>query len=224
MPAAAKKLTAPQDLVEVFDVEQGSEEWRRLRLGLPTSSRFAHVLAEGDGKVRTKYLYQLAGEILSGEPAEDFKSPAMVRGNEMESEAREWYARTRFADLTPVGFVRRTVRAPLGNDFMIGASPDSEISKRKGLELKTEKPELLIARLERGAGGFPSEHRAQIMGTMLCKDYEEMDLVCFYRGMPTNAVFTVERDEVYIRRLREELERFDYDLRMLVNKIRAMGK
>jgi hypothetical protein len=51
-----------------------------------------------------------------------------------------------------------------------------------------------------------------------------MDLVCFYRGMPTNAVFTVERDEVYIRRLREELERFDYDLRMLVNKIRAMGK
>jgi len=218
------KPKPPQDEVEFFDdVEQGSDEWKRLRLGLPTSSKFSAILAEGEGKMRTAYLYQLAGEILSGEPYEGFRNSAMERGNLMEPEARDFYARTRFVDLTPVGFIRRTVRCPLGTDFVIGASPDAQVDKRKGLELKTMAPHLIIEVALRGAAGLPPQFRAQIQGTMWVADWDEMDLMIFYRGMPIAPTFTIVRDDTYIMRLRDNVERFSYDLRKLVERIKAMG-
>lgn len=226
MTAKAKAKEPIADLVEFFDqeeIQQGSEEWRKLRCGIPTASCFADVMAEGEGKMRTKYLYRLAGEILTGEAAEDYKNGYMARGNEMEPEARDWYARTRFVDASPIGFVRRTVRSPMGEDFVVGCSPDSQVGPRKGLEIKTEKPELLIARLERGAAGFPTEHKWQVHGTMWVTDWQEMDVVIFYRGMPTNAVFTVRRDEAIIAQLRNKVEIFHYDLKQLVARIRKMG-
>src|ERR1035437_6023550 len=51
--------------LEIFDCEQGTEEWASLRLGIPTASRFADVMAGGEGKMRTRYLRELAGEIIS---------------------------------------------------------------------------------------------------------------------------------------------------------------
>lgn len=213
----------PKDEVEFIDVDQRSEEWHALRSGIPTASRFADIMAGGDGKGRTGYLRQLAGEILSGEPAEMFQTKAMQRGIEMEPEIRDWYERTKFADLKQIGFVKRTVRRSFARDFVIGCSPDSQVGERRGLEIKTEKPELLVARLESGARGFPSEHRAQLQGTMLVCDWEEMDLVIGYGRMP-KAEFTLMRDDVYIARLLDELERFSYDLEQLVAKIKKMGR
>ena len=224
MAKTATKLKPLTDEVEFFrDVEQLSDEWRNLRLGTITASSMSKVLAQGEGKVRAAYLRQLAGERLTGIPAEGFDTPAMARGREMEGEARDWYSRTRFADCSPVGFVRRLVRCPLGTDFAVGCSPDSQTGPRKGLEIKTARPDLLIEILERGAAGLPTEHRAQTQGTMWVCDWDAIDLVVFYRGMPTNAKFTVLRDDDYIAKLRDECERFDYDLRMLVEKIRRMG-
>lgn len=216
----------PVDLVEFFDadqIEQGSDEWREMRRAIPTASCFADIMAEGDGKSRKNYLNKLAGEIMTGEAAEDFTNGAMLRGKEQEPEARAWYERTRFIDVKQVGFVRRTVRCPLGEDFMIGCSPDGQVGPRKGVEFKTEKPQLLIPRLERGAAGFPTEHRWQLIGTMWVCGWDEMDIVIFYRGMPANAVFTLKRDDALIAQLRNKVEIFNYDLQQLVAKIRKMG-
>ncbi len=226
--SAIKKETPLQDLVEVIaDVEQGSEEWSALRRGLPTASRFKTIMAEGkdggDSLTRRKLLYQLAGEIITGETAKTFRSEDMDRGNQMEPEARDYYARTRFADLEPIGFIRRTVRRPLGSDFIVGCSPDSKVGPRKGLEIKTMQPDLLIELALRGAAGFPSEHRAQCQGTMWVADWDEIDLMIYYRSMPVAPTFTVQRDDVYIAKIIEAVEVFHYDLYRLVEKIRNMG-
>jgi hypothetical protein len=211
--------------IEVFaDVEQGSPEWFALRLGIPTASRFAAVCATGkDGTVagsltRSKLMRVLAGEILTGETAETFRNDAMERGSNMEAEARDYYARTRFVELERIGFIRR--RLPSGR--FVGCSPDSLIGKSKALEIKTSRPDLIIEIGDKGTG-FPPEHRAQVQGTMWVAEIEEVDLMIYYRGMPYAPTFTVRRDEAYIKDLSDSVEIFDWELHKLVEREKSRG-
>ena len=222
MKAPTKK--PPQPAVEIFeDIEQGSDEWFQLRLGIPTASNFATMMASGkdggESKTRRDLMYRLAGEILTGKPSEGaFKSAAMQRGNDMEAEARQHYIDTHFADVRQVGFIRR--KLPSGR--YAGCSPDALIGDKKALELKTMAPHLMIERLVNGAG-MPPEHRAQIQGTMWVGDLEEVDLLLFYSGMPVAPKFTVRRDDTYIKQISNAVEIFEYETRMLVEKIRKMA-
>jgi len=207
-----------------FDVEQGSEEWFTLRLGIPTASVFGIIMADGrDGepsKTRTQLMRVLAGEQLTGMPGEGkIVTAAMERGKEMEPEAVEQYVNRHFdVEAREVGFVRR--RLPSGN--FVGCSPDRLIGDRKALEVKTMRPDLLIERLEKGAG-MPSEHKAQVQGTMWVADLAEVDLVLFYRGFPVSPKFTCVRDDHYIAALARAVEIFEFETRQLVAKIRSMG-
>lgn len=225
----AKAATVPKarsSVVEIVDCEQGSDDWFQARLGLPTASNFGTIMASGkDGGEsigRRRLLYRLAGEILTGVPGETYKSKSMERGNDMEPEARDYYARTTFVELTRVGFVRRTILRRSGPDLVVGASPDSLIGRRGALEIKTMMPELLIEHVVRGAA-IPAEHRAQCHGTMWVCDLEYVDLMLFYRGMPVAPKYRIERDETFIREISDAVEVFDYELRKLVEKLRAMG-
>lgn len=205
--------------IENGQVEQGSPEWYALRRGLPTASNFGTIMASGrdggESKTRQKLLYDLAGELLTGESAESFSNAAMERGKKMEEEAREHYAFTRGVVVERIGFVRNK----LANGVVVGCSPDGFVGRTKGLEIKTMIPRLIIEQLVRGAG-MPTEHRAQVQGTILVAELESVDLALFYHGMPKAPVFTVERDEVFIKQLTDEIERFDYELRTLLDKVR----
>lgn len=215
---AHAQVKPPPGLIEIFDVEQGSDEWRRLRLGMVTASVLSSVLASGkdggDSKMRKKLLYKLAGEILSGEPAEDYSNAYMARGNAMEEAAREHYAFTRGVELTPVGFVRRTL--PGGQ--VVGCSPDSFIGTDGVLEIKTMTPALLVELCE--TGRFPTEHRAQCHGTLWITGRRWVDLKIFYSGYPESPTFRIERDEIYIREISDAVEVFCWDLANIVARRR----
>lgn len=214
---AARPGFGPVEIIE--DCEQGSDAWFALRLGIPTASNFAKLLRDADAKTRGEYMRRLAGERLTGLPAETYRSKAMERGNEMEGEAREHYARENFGEVERIAFIRR--KLPSGR--YVGASPDALIRKRRGaLEIKTMIPEKMIERLERGAG-MPTEHRAQVHGTMMVGELDFVELTLFYRGMPIVPKFKVGRDETYIREIADAVEVFDSELHKLVQKIRSMG-
>lgn len=202
-------------MIEIIDVEQGSEEWFKARLGLPTASNFSTIMASGrsggESKTRDKLLKQLAGEILTGEPAEAYTNFAMERGKAMEGEAREFYAFARDVVPTRVGFVRNGI---------MGCSPDSLIGEDGVLEIKTQAPHLLIDTLTRGT--FPSEHRAQCQGSLLVTERKWVDLLVFYRGMPP-FIQRQERDEPYIQEIKDAVDIFEGELRKLVDRIKAMG-
>jgi hypothetical protein len=70
---------------------------------------------------------------------------------------------------------------------------------------------------------IPPEHRAQIQGNMwVCeRDYWDFTLY-FHRAMPAVDV-RVYRDEVYIKELADQVERFNFDLKRLVEQLRKMG-
>jgi hypothetical protein len=194
-------------------VEQGSPEWFQARLGIPTASCFAQVLAKGEGKTRKTYMMKLADEAVSGEPMESFTNGHTERGNEMEDEARLFYAFMHSCQPYRVGFVRHDgVRA--------GCSPDSLIGDDGLLEIKTKLPHLLAeCRL---SGKFPAEHKAQCQGALWITGRKWIDLAIYWPKRPL-FVIRAERDEDYIAKLAEEVSNFNYELEQVITKLRACG-
>ena len=93
--------------MRVHDVDQGTREWSRVRLGIPTSSRFNDLLtpktlkpAKGDA-----YLYELLAAWALGATISDGGSKWMERGTELEAEARRAYQWETGSTVTEVGFV-----------------------------------------------------------------------------------------------------------------------
>lgn len=218
---AAKAPKPPKSLLKVYDDPQGSEEWFKARLGIPTASMFATIMAEGadggDSMTRQQYLYRLAGEVVTGQQAEEtFKSRAMERGKEMEPLAIEDYERRTGRAVTRVGFATNFEGLKL-----CGASADGLVGFDGGIETKTCRADLMIGLLERGVRALP-QHRPQVMGNMLVWEREWWDLKIFWPGLPD---FTVRifRDDTYIKRLHDEVQRFNYDLKQLVERMKRMG-
>lgn len=198
--------------IELFDFAQNSPEWFAARCGLPTASNFSAILAKGEGKTRKSYLNKLAAEIITGEPGESFTTQAMERGREMEAEARDLYEFLTDEPAHPVGFIKN------GNK---GASPDRLIGPNGGLEIKTQRGDLLVETLL--ANKFPSEHKAQVQGNLWVCEREWWDLVVYWPRMPMFRI-RAYRDEAYIANLAAEVERFNADLQETVALIRRYGK
>jgi hypothetical protein len=199
-------------VIEIFDMDQGGDEWVKARLGLPTASKFATIMAKGEGKTRSEYLRKLAGEILTGEPMDSYSNIHMERGKTQEDEARDLYAFITDAEIHRVGFVRNGQK---------GASPDSLVGEDGGLEIKTALAHIQIERLMRG--GLPPEHKAQVQGNIMVLERDWWDFCSYSPKLPLLKV-RVPRDESYIANMAGEIDRFNDELADLVERIRHYGE
>lgn len=191
---------------EIFTCDQGTAEWHEARRGIVTASCFKDVLAKGQGKTRTKYLYTLAGEIITGEVQDGYSNAHMERGHEFEDHARQQYAFENDVQIEQVGFIRRG---------RIGCSPDGLVGGDGMTEVKSKLPHLQIDVLERGK--MPPEHYAQVQGQLWIADRAWCDFISYWPGLPL-FVGRVDRDEKYIADMAAEIERFIEDLDALAAK------
>lgn len=202
-------------MLEILDCEQNSEAWYQARTGLPTASMFGTIMATGKGggesKTRRSYLMRLAGEILTGVPEESYQNADMIRGHQMEPEAREAYAFVTDAEPTLVGFIRNGSK---------GASPDALIGANGLLEVKTKKASILVDL--HVTGGFPSEHKAQCQGALWVAEREWIDLACYWPGLPI-FIKRMHRDEAYIREIASAVDQFNQELAQVVEYMRRRG-
>lgn len=202
-------------MMMVIDCEQGTSEWFRIRSGMPTASEFATVMAKGkdggDSKTRKTYMLKLAGEILTGEPMEQFTNIHMERGKIMENEARNLYCFQTDYDLQRVGFI---INGPKG------CSPDSLIGDKGMVEIKTQLPHLLIDTLLKG--DFPPEHKAQCQGGLLVAEREWIDIAVYWPRLPL-FVKRAYRDDAYIAQLSKAIEIFNNELTETVERVRALS-
>lgn len=199
-------------MIEIMEMEQGGDEWKAARLGIPTASRFKDVLAKGEGKMRKTYMLKLAGEILTGEPMDSFNNIHMERGKVMEDDARQMYSFLNDkANLQRVGFVKNGVK---------GCSPDSMIDTDGMLEIKTELPHLLIDTIV--SDNFPAEHKAQCQGGLWIAEREWIDIAIYWPKLPL-FVKRAYRDEGYITNLSGAVAIFNEELAALVEKIKSYG-
>jgi hypothetical protein len=202
-------------MVDILPCEQNSEAWFRARMGIPTASKFATVLAKGrDGgasKTRKEYMLKLAGELLTGEPMEHYSNHHMERGHEMEPEARSLYAFMRDCEPQVVGFVR------YGNK---GCSPDSLVDANGMVEIKTKLPHLQIDCLLNDC--IPAEHKAQCQGALWVAEREWIDFVSYWPKLPL-FVIREHRDEDYIAKLSAAVDQFNDELAEMVERIRKLS-
>lgn len=197
-------------MIEIINCEQGTPEWFAARVGIPTASRFSDILAKGEGKTRGRYLRDLAAEIIRGTPEEEtYTNTHMERGKAQEDEARRLYAFMADADPVQVGFIR---------DGRKGCSPDSLIGDDGGLEIKTALGHIQIERLQRGT--LPSEHVAQVQGSLWVTSRKWWDFVSYSPGLPP-LISRVERDEPYIATLAKAVDAFNEELDALVASVRG---
>jgi hypothetical protein len=200
----------------IMDCEQNSPEWYAARAGLPTASEFHTVMAKGkageESKTRKTYLLKLAGEILTGEPMENYTNTHMERGKVMEEEARDCYAFMKDAEPQRVGFIRN------GNT---GCSPDSLIGASGLLEIKTKLPHLMIECLLRDE--FPPEHKAQCQGALWVAEREWIDIAVYWPKLPL-FVKRATRDDGYIANLAGAVAKFNDELAETVERIRRYGE
>lgn len=199
--------------LEIVSCEQNSDEWFRARMGIPTASEFATVLAKGkgggDSKTRQTYLYKLAGEIITGDPMESFSNAHMERGKIMEDDARCLYEFMTDSECERVGFIRSGRK---------GASPDSLVGNAGMVEIKTKLPHLMIETILRGE--FPPEHKAQCQGQLWVAEREWIDIAVYWPGMPL-FITRATRDEEFIKLLSEAVDAFNEELDGVVARVRA---
>lgn len=201
--------------VEIIDCGQNSPEWFDCRKGIVTASQFKTILAKGKGGgesiTRRKYLYTLAGEIITGVPSESFSNRNMERGHAMEDEARSFYSFLNDIEPERVGFIRNGRK---------GASPDGLLGTAGLLEIKTAIPSVLIELLVKDQ--FPPEHKAQTQGQLMVAEREWVDICCYWPAMPS-LIKRASRDEMYISELSHAISIFNEELDELVERIKKYG-
>ena len=173
-------------------VAQGTDQWRRLRAGLPTASEM-HKIITPVGKrseQRHRYMARLLVEKLTGNPIDDVPEGLfdVERGKNLEAEAIRKYEYIRDCDTRTVGFVTAA-------DGKTGCSPDRLlIGARGSLEMKVPNPEIHMM-YALGFGAVSKDHWVQVQGQLYVMDeIDFVDVMSYCPGLPDSLV-RVERDE-----------------------------
>ena len=193
--------------------EQRSDEWYSARCGVPTASNFDKIVTSTGkpSKQKEKYLYKIAGEYVSGKCEESYQNDAMIRGCEMEDEARKLYEMMTDFTVRKAGFC---IGDPV---FEYGASPDGFVDKAGLIEIKC--PSISV-HVEYVLGWkLPTKYIQQVQGQLLVTGRDWCDFISYYPGLKPMCV-RVFRDEAFIQLLRAELETFCGQLKDIIKKIK----
>lgn len=191
--------------------EQGTDEWLKARIGIPTSSNFDKLItSKGEpSKQAQKYCYQLAVERVTGVREEVYKNGAMARGTELEAEARNLYEMLNGVTVQKVGLC-------LSDNSRFGASPDGLVGKNGMLEIKCPLAATHVAYLLDGV--IPSDYVPQVQGQLLVTGLRWVDFMSYYPGVKP-LIVRVKRNEEFIAKLEKILESFCDELDQIAVKI-----
>ena len=193
--------------MKIHNVEQGSEAWFQLRLGVPSASRFKDLLTP-TGKPSAsseKYMHELLAEKMSGKRFDSFDTFHMKRGRELEPEAANVFSFQTDLICREVGFVTNDSQT-------VGCSPDRLIFE-SGLEIKCPAHTTHVKYLidYHKDGEMPAEYYAQVQGTMWLMDLEDYWFMSYHPDLP-NLIMNVKRDDKYIASLSAAVDKLLEDL------------
>ena len=201
-------------MIIIDNIQQGTPEWLAEKIGKPGASNIDKIITN-EGKIskqREGYLYELAGEIITGKHENIYKSTAMEIGTEREAESRNFFEFVSGTTIKQVGMIYKDDRK------LFLCSPDGILeNKNEGLELKNPLAKTQVKYLLEGK--LPSEYFGQIQMSLYVTGYKYWNFVSYVPGMKPLKL-RVEPDKKYQAILQVELELFCEELKTIVNKIK----
>ncbi len=199
-------------MIDILDMEQGSESWFSERMGSVGSSSVKNAMSGGQGKTRKTLIYNLLGEVISGEKTAFFKSAAMEEGNRREKESREWYSFYSGIEWEEVGLIR--------NDNFPGQHTSPDAINRKleiGIELKNVQANTMVKYLD--SGKMPTEYIAQCQHAMMITGWKKWHFAVYHPKFTKQLVVILDRDEKYIAEMLKKLGVFFDEMRGIRERI-----
>ena len=184
-----------------YKVEQRTEAWHKLRLGIPTASEFSNLITPAKAepsKSSDAYLNRLLAERILGRPLETPETEYMTRGIELEDEAVRAYEFQCGVETEPGGFWTR-------DDGLAGASPDRLIGVDGILEIKCPAIHTHVGYMR--SRKLEDTYRPQLQGQLWLTGRKWVDVVSYFPGLPL-VVIRQLRDEAYIGKLKAAVEFF----------------
>jgi exodeoxyribonuclease (lambda-induced) len=197
--------------MKILDLIQGSPEWHQARTGMPSASQFKNIVT-CDGKTsksRQKYLYQLAGERITGTREESYQNAAMSRGIELEPEARNLFLMLSGVEVEEVGMC-------VHDSGLFSCSPDG-LNSTLGLEIKCPSMAVHVEYLLKGR--VPPEYYQQVHGSMLVTGFDSWYFMSYMPGMKP-LIHLEKRNDEFCDALHAALIRFSNELEETINELR----
>ena len=193
-------------MMQIIDsVEQGSPEWKALRLGIVTCSEIECLMVNGKGEGgfgegALSYMNQLIGERITGQEAGSWGGNWYSdNGHTCEPIAIDLYCARTEADPAVIS------HPAIIMNHGCGYSPDGVVGDDGLLEVKTKIPKKLVDVILSGA--VPKEHVAQIQGGLWVSGREWCDFIAYWPGMPLVPI-RMQRDESYIAKMAVRVAQF----------------
>jgi hypothetical protein len=189
--------------MQIDTSEQGSDDWKRARLGKFTASRAGDLMKrQKNGKpyaTRKNYITEIALERITGTIPENVESEAMKEGKERERTAALAYSFKTGNETEQSGFWH--------NDYY-GASPDDLVGNDGGVEYKNPLPATHYQTLM--TGEIPEHYYWQIIQCLLATRRFWWDYVSFQPDFPENAQLYIKR--IYAKDVQDDIEKLIVEL------------
>ena len=174
--------------MRVINCVQGSDEWRKARLGKATASRICDVMRmtkSGVSAMRVKYMTEKILERLTGQEVERKLTLSMQGGKENEPRGRIAYEQHAELWVIEVGFVLH----PTLDDA--GCSPDGLVGDDGLVEIKCPDTSTHFEHLIEGK--IDRDYLLQMQMQMLCTGRAWCDFVSFDPRCPQHMQLAVTR-------------------------------
>lgn len=195
------------------DIEQGSVQWLRLHLGIPTASNFGEFMTTDfecrKGDMPKTFLYKKIAEKMTNAPLPSFNSRATEHGQVFEEEARDFFSLTTGLDVEQVGFIT-------ADNGRCGCSPDGLIGEDDGLELKCPNAETHLKYLD--GKKVPNDYVQQVHGSLYVTGRKSWHFMSYFPELPP-LIVKVERDESIMSKIQACLAKFYADFDATLNRL-----
>jgi putative phage-type endonuclease len=201
---------------DAINVEQGSIEWKKAKLGFVSASSIADVMAKGKGITRHKYMVKLVAERLTGEVSESYSNDAMLHGVETEPLAKIAFENATQTLIEKTGFWKHP------EIEWLGVSPDGLISTDAVIECKCPNTTTHIDYIFEDR--CPVEYYKQIQCQLWVTGRSKAYFVSFDNRLPEkNQLFIKEvaRDEELIKEMETEVLLFLKETQSMIDRLRG---
>lgn len=184
------------------DFPQGSDKWKRIRLGKVTGTRIKNI-AKADN---LSVVDELIAESISDETEEDgFINEAMQRGIDYEPLAREQYEQLHSVKVEQFGFLQSD------KYDWLGLSPDGLISNEvglyiKGIEIKCPSTATHVRYIRQNT--LPNEYKYQVYNYFLvCQNLEGVDFISYDTrfGIKPMHIINIKRADILTELIATEI-------------------